>query len=426
LHRSEPQEKEKERVLVEDSQTPQKERAAKNKSEDPDNVTQVKISQKDTPDIAVSREMVDRQLSANVPLPPTALANESSSLLSAAVSSSNTSSQGADTNVPDPSEVPLIQPQSNDPSAPQQDVADSHTSTPLAGPPTTPKEKPRSHKKKKPPKTPTPALLPPPGAPLVVQTGGEEGAEVSESRQDTSSSLLLSPTTSMSSPPPGSMMSPESESKEKKVRKRTKFDQATIDVLTRSYEESPKPETSVIVSLSQQLGLDPYIVRVWFTNRRQKDKRIASGGSVSAGAAYRNPSTDGQPPPPSSSSSSAATSLTDGQPAAMKTTPIKEAGGGASSRPVAPPGGKPLVKRCHKAKGGCSHIIIDGQHYNRKELKAREEMEEKDRKEGAYTKEDLIFGVATQPAGEEDSQPAGSALEGQERGEKAEEVAAKQ
>ena len=35
----------------------------------------------------------------------------------------------------------------------------------------------------------------------------------------------------------------------------------------RSYEENSKPETSTIVSLSQQLKLDPYIVRVWFTNR---------------------------------------------------------------------------------------------------------------------------------------------------------------
>ena len=33
---------------------------------------------------------------------------------------------------------------------------------------------------------------------------------------------------------------------------------------------------------------------------------------------------------------------------------IQEAGGGVSSRPVAPPGGKPLVKRCHKAKGELS------------------------------------------------------------------------
>ena len=79
--------------------------------------------------------------------------------------------------------------------------------------------------------------------------------------------------------------------------------------------------------------------------------------------------------------------------------------------------------------GGCSHIIIDGQHYNRKELKAREEMEEKDLgTTRPYTKEDLIFGVATQPAGEEDSQPAGSTVTsgGQEGGEKAEEVTAKQ
>ena len=112
----------------------------------------------------------------------------------------------------------------------------------------------------------------------------------------------------------------------------------TVSKCLRSYEESPKPETAVIVSLSQQLGLDPYIVRVWFTNRwasnqllartqvqhqngrRQKDKRIASGGSASAGAAYRNPSSDGHPP---SSSTAAATNLTDGPAAPAGTTPIK-------------------------------------------------------------------------------------------------------
>lgn len=86
------------------------------------------------------------------------------------------------------------------------------------------------------------------------------------------------------------------------------------------------------------------------------------------------------------------------------------------------------MKRCHKAKGGCSHIIIDGQHYNRKELKAREEMEERDRgTTRPYTKEDLIFGVATQPAGEEDSQPASAAVSGEQEGaEKADEVTSKQ
>ena len=54
--------------------------------------------------------------------------------------------------------------------------------------------------------------------------------------------------------------------------------------------------------------------------RRQKDKRIASGGSASAGAAYRNPSTDGQPP---SSSTAAAANPTDGPAAPAGTTPIK-------------------------------------------------------------------------------------------------------
>ena len=155
--------------------------------------------------------------------------NEFNSLLPPAlVSCSDISSLEADTNVPDPSLVPLIQPQSKDPAACQPHVADSQKSTPVAGtgpPPTTPKEKPRSHKKKKPPKTPIPAVLSSPGVPLVVQTGGEE------SRQDTSTSLLLSPTTSMSSPTPGSNITPEGDSKEKKVRKRTKFDQATIDIL---------------------------------------------------------------------------------------------------------------------------------------------------------------------------------------------------
>ena len=213
-------------------ETSQKERAAKrslstNKSEDLTNLTPVKVSEKDPEDIPEPREMAERQLSASVTLPPPSLRNESNSLLPPALVSC---SQEADTNVPDPSLVSPIQPQSKDPAACQPDVADSQMSTPVAGtdPPTTPKEKPRSHKKKKPPKTPIPAVLSSPGAPLVVQTGGEVGGE---SRQDTSTSLLLSPTTSMSSPTPGSNITPEGDSKEKKVRKRTKFDQATIDIL---------------------------------------------------------------------------------------------------------------------------------------------------------------------------------------------------
>ena len=54
-------------------------------------------------------------------------------------------------------------------------------------------------------------------------------------------------------------------------------------------------------------------------------------------------------------------------------------------------------------------------------------MVERDRTQQPYTKEDLIFGVATQPAGEEDSQPASAAVSGEQEGaEKAEEVTSKQ
>ena len=45
-------------------------------------------------------------------------------------------------------------------------------------------------------------------------------------------------------------------------------------------------------------------------------------------------------------------------------------------------------------------------------------MEEKEEKGTTrpYTKEDLIFGVATQPAGEEESQPAGAPGSGEQEG----------
>ena len=89
--------------------------------------------------------------------------------------------------------------------------------------------------------------------------------------------------------------------------------------------------------------------------------------------------------------------------------------GNATSRPQVAPDGKPLVKRCHKAKGeffshiltlnmapssgGCSHIIIDGQHFNRKDAKAQEMLAERERAQRVFTKEELIFGVeATKPA----------------------------
>lgn len=60
----------------------------------------------------------------------------------------------------------------------------------------------------------------------------------------------------------------------KKARKRTKIDKVNMEVLLANYEENPRPTSGKIATLAEQLGYDPYIVRVWFTNRRQKMKKM--------------------------------------------------------------------------------------------------------------------------------------------------------
>jgi hypothetical protein len=102
----------------------------------------------------------------------------------------------------------------------------------------------------------------------------------------------------------------------------------------------------VILSLSEQLKLDPYIVRVWFTNRRQKDKRVAAGGSASAGAAYRGENAPGPVgdtlPSPQAKVSRL---VVGGRVTGPQTAPAP------GPRPQGEPSQPPGVKRCHKAKG---------------------------------------------------------------------------
>ena len=47
--------------------------------------------------------------------------------------------------------------------------------------------------------------------------------------------------------------------------------------------------------------------------------------------------------------------------------------------------------------GDCNHVIVEGVHYNRRELKYNPEADPS----RVLTKEDLIFGDDTQPANEE-------------------------
>ena len=213
-----------------ENRTPQKERAAKrsissNKTEDVDSATPRKVGPPDPEDTPTFTEANEKQQSTNAPPslpPPPSLENRSTT--------SDLPPQGPGAKQPDVFDASRIQQETKRES--DNPVPQFNSSFPTPELPTTPKEKPRSHKKKKPPKPTMPESMPPTSSPLVVQTSDGPPGGNSESKPDTSSSLL-SPSTPMSSPPPSSLTSPGSETKEKKVRKRTKFDQATIDILTR-------------------------------------------------------------------------------------------------------------------------------------------------------------------------------------------------
>jgi hypothetical protein len=56
-------------------------------------------------------------------------------------------------------------------------------------------------------------------------------------------------------------------------RRRTKIDRESRRRLEAAYLESPKPSGQVVVTLASNTGLDRDVVRVWFANRRQKQKR---------------------------------------------------------------------------------------------------------------------------------------------------------
>lgn len=63
----------------------------------------------------------------------------------------------------------------------------------------------------------------------------------------------------------------------KKRKRRTSFSNETLQFLVHSFEQNPKPNSAEIVEISSKLGLEPVTVRVWFCNRKQMMKRMASG-----------------------------------------------------------------------------------------------------------------------------------------------------
>ncbi|XP_068670747.1 uncharacterized protein [Montipora capricornis] len=63
----------------------------------------------------------------------------------------------------------------------------------------------------------------------------------------------------------------------KKRKRRTSFSNETLQCLIHSFEQNPKPTSAEIVEISSKLGLEPVTVRVWFCNRKQMMKRMATG-----------------------------------------------------------------------------------------------------------------------------------------------------
>lgn len=62
----------------------------------------------------------------------------------------------------------------------------------------------------------------------------------------------------------------------RKRKKRTSIEVAVKGALENHFCKSPKPTAQEISSLAENLGLDKEVVRVWFCNRRQKEKRMTS------------------------------------------------------------------------------------------------------------------------------------------------------
>ena len=94
----------------------------------------------------------------------------------------------------------------------------------------------------------------------VASGGGEEGGEVSGtgSDADTASELIDLP----------------GPNRKRKRKRRTTIDGELRMQLEKHYLIDPKPAPNSLLWISAQLNVDKEVVRVWFCNRRQRDRRL--------------------------------------------------------------------------------------------------------------------------------------------------------
>lgn len=62
----------------------------------------------------------------------------------------------------------------------------------------------------------------------------------------------------------------------KKRKRRTIIEKTVKSVLEYHFERQPRPSSKDISSISESLNLEREVVRVWFCNRRQKERRVSS------------------------------------------------------------------------------------------------------------------------------------------------------
>ncbi|XP_042336023.1 POU domain, class 3, transcription factor 4 [Sceloporus undulatus] len=80
----------------------------------------------------------------------------------------------------------------------------------------------------------------------------------------------------------------------RKRKKRTSIEVSVKGVLETHFLKCPKPQAQEIASLADSLQLEKEVVRVWFCNRRQKEKRMTPPGE---GGPPRPPGALGRGPP---------------------------------------------------------------------------------------------------------------------------------
>ena len=103
--------------------------------------------------------------------------------------------------------------------------------------------------------------------------------------------LHPSPHPSLTSPSNGSSHGHDSLSGRRR-KKRTSIETSTRVALERAFLQNPKPTSEEITMLGNSLCMEKEVVRVWFCNRRQKEKRInpPTGAGSSGSSAGASPS----------------------------------------------------------------------------------------------------------------------------------------